>query len=152
MNQFSSSKQGWFCFDGFYEPLSLFPANICPAIFFKIHSQKRAGVIYRKEKVWHSESIYLAVLELFLWVLECFNHSVKTMPCNLAGQKLLTQPTCYSKAGIHSFTLEHQLLKTGIVELGTFINMISKWSLCRIAQARSQIVTKPFSFTSYGSS
>lgn len=33
---------------------------------------------------------------------------------------------CYSKAGIHSFTLEHQVLKTGIVELGTFINMISK--------------------------
>lgn len=74
----------------------------------------------------------------FLWVLECFNHSMKTMPCNLAGQKLFTQPTCYSKVGIHSFTFEHQFLKTGFMKLGIFNNMISKWSLCRLAQAHSE--------------
>lgn len=99
-----------------------------------------------------SESIYLAVLEVFCGCWSVLIIQLKTMPCNLAGQKLFTQPTCYSKAGIHSFTLEHQVLKTGFMKLGIFINMIPKWSLCRIAQAHSETVTKPYFFSSYGSS
>lgn len=58
-SHFSSSKQGWFCFDGFYDLFSLFSANICPAIYFKIYSWKRAGVKYRKEKVWHSLKAFI---------------------------------------------------------------------------------------------
>lgn len=104
--------------------------------FTTIYLWKRACLKYGKEKVWHALKVFAWLFWNFLWVLECFNHSVKTMPCNLAVQRPFTQPTHYSKAGIHSSSLQHQRSsKIGFMKLGVFINMIPKWSPCWRAQS-----------------
>lgn len=101
---------GWFCFNWLCDSFSLLSPNICPTTF--IHNSYKTGKEHiSKMERKKRDTLWKHLLSCFgssLWVLECFNHSVKTMPCNLAVQRPFTQPTRYSGAGIHSAGLDHQ--------------------------------------------
>lgn len=88
-----------------------------------IHGKEHVSNMERKK----CDTLWKHLFSCFgssLWVLECFNHSVKTMPCNLAVQRPFTQPTHYSNAGIHSAGLDHQrstwFLKNWVYEVEWF--------------------------------
>lgn len=101
-----------------------------------IHGKKHVSNMERKK----CDTVWKHLLSCFgssLWVLECFNHSVKTMPCNLAVQRHLHSLLTILRLECIQLVLTTKDLlnssKTGFMKSGGFINMISKWSPCWIA-------------------
>lgn len=105
-----SSEQADFALTDFVAPFLCFLQTSVWALLFTTVTKLEKSISEKIERKNH-DTLWKHLLSYFgssLWVLECFNHSVKTMSCNLAVQRPFTQPTQYSGAGIHSADLDHQ--------------------------------------------